>query len=96
VTVFLSLCLGRINQFDLYKIKCYEITHLDTERIILSNGELLYTDGITKTVYFEGTADPHLVIQYYNIDGWKSRWLFKLHPDRVEYIVYLPKHKAEG
>ncbi len=95
VTLLASMLLGKRDKFVLRKISKYEITHLDTQKLQIANGETLNLSCIDNTIYVDDDITPTLEIRQYNIGGWRYRWLLAVYPDRYEYIVYLPKNKTE-
>lgn len=86
-----SVWLGRKSKFKLRKTKTWEVQYRDSQTLFCpETGETVYISELTETLSSAKITTPTLVVNYYNLTGWRYKWLMEIHPDTIEYILYLP------
>lgn len=86
-----SMWLGRKSKFKLRKTQFLEVIYHDAEHLFSpETGETVYISELTETFSSAKITTPTLVVNYYNLTGWRYRWLMEVYPDTIEYILYLP------
>jgi hypothetical protein len=86
-----SMWLGRKSKFKLRKSQSFKVVYHDSETLFCpETGETVYISELTETLSSAKITTPTLVVNYYNLTGWRYKWLMEMHPDTIEYILYLP------
>lgn len=86
-----SMWLGRKSKFKLRKRQAFEVVYRDSKTLFCpETGETVYISELTETFSSAKITTPTLVVNYYNLTGWRYKWLMEIHPDTIEYKLYLP------
>lgn len=86
-----SMWLGRKSKFKLRKSQSFEVVYRDAEHLFCpKTGETIHISELTETFSSAKITTPTLVVNYYNLTGWRYKWLMEVYPDAIEYILYLP------
>ena len=92
ISVLLSLWLGKTSQTVLKKTISIPIIHLDSDSCTLQGGAEINLSTVDNIIFVDDDIQPYIVVNRYNIGGWRRWLLFELYDDRIQYFVYLPKN----
>lgn len=92
ISVLLSLWLGKTSQTVLRKTISVPIIHLDSDSCTLQGGAEINLSAVDDTIFVDDDIQPYIVVNRYNIGGWRRWLLFELYDDKIQYFVYLPKN----
>ena len=92
ISVLLSLWLGKTSQTVLKKTTSIPIIHLDSDSCTLQGGAEINLSTVDDTIFVDDDIQPYIVVNRYNIGGWRRWLLFELYDDKIQYLIYLPKN----
>lgn len=94
ISVFVSLLLGKTDKLVLKKKNRYYVRERSDKLLHLSAGDnrtiVVPVSEITETRTDTEELCPYVVIEYYNIGGWRDFFLLRIYEDTLKFILYLP------
>lgn len=94
LTVVVSMLLGKSGQTHLKKSRHYFVKSRDESYTYLYSGDgfiiTVPNSEIAETHIDTSEQHPYMMVDYYNIGGWRRWLLVETYKDKPVYTLYLP------